>query len=260
MEAADCTSGSADAANAAPEAADARARLRWHAEHPLAAALRARQSGTPVVGMTSDTVPWELVEAAGCFPLVLRRPRRPTPNADQLLEPDVFSARIRGLFEGIVSGEWSFLRAVVVPRTSEQDYKLFLYLREIMRETSGSGMPPVYLYDLLHTRSPRGVRIRARQNGTSRANTGADREPPHRHGGARARDCAVQCRTSRETPAAGVAGGPAQAGRNRSRRPAGRRRYSRSWRVRRAGLGGRDRHRAGGTAKRTPRHARWPTG
>ena len=154
MEAADCTSGSADAANAAPEEADARARLRWHAEHPLAAALRAHQSGTPVVGMTSDTVPWELVEAAGCFPLVLRRPRRPTPNADQLLESDVFSARIRGLFEGVVSGEWSFLRAVVVPRTSEQDYKLFLYLREITRETSGSGMPPVYLYDLLHTRSP----------------------------------------------------------------------------------------------------------
>ena len=154
MAPAERTSGATGAADVPPEGADARARLRWHDEHPLAAALRAHQSGTAVVGMTSDTVPWELVEAAGCFPLVLRRPRRPTPNADELLEPDVFTARIRGLFEGVVSGEWSFLRAVVVPRTSEQDYKLFLYLREIMRESSGSEMPPVYLYDLLHTRSP----------------------------------------------------------------------------------------------------------
>ena len=107
----------------------------------------------PVVGTTSATVPWELIAAAGCFPLALRRRRGSTPNADDLLEPDVFTARIRGIFEGVVSGEWSFLRAIVVPRTSEQEYKLFLYLREIARERPGSEMPPVYLYDLLHTRS-----------------------------------------------------------------------------------------------------------
>jgi benzoyl-CoA reductase/2-hydroxyglutaryl-CoA dehydratase subunit BcrC/BadD/HgdB len=107
----------------------------------------------PVVGTTSGTVPWELIAAAGCFPLALRRRRGSTPNADELLEPDVFTARIRGIFEGVVSGEWTFLRAIVVPRTSEQEYKLFLYLREIARERPGSEMPPVYLYDLLHTRS-----------------------------------------------------------------------------------------------------------
>jgi benzoyl-CoA reductase/2-hydroxyglutaryl-CoA dehydratase subunit BcrC/BadD/HgdB len=85
---------------------------------------------------------------------VLQRPRGATPNADEFLEPDVFAARIRGIFEGIVSGEWRFLRAVIIPRTSEQEYKLFLYLREVARESSRAEMPPAYLYDLLHTRSP----------------------------------------------------------------------------------------------------------
>lgn len=38
-------------------------------------------------------------------------------------------------------------------RTSEQEYKLFLYLREVAREKSRPAMPPVCLYDLLHSRS-----------------------------------------------------------------------------------------------------------
>lgn len=136
-----------------PVAADARTRLAWHYANPLAEAYRAHAAGVPVVGVTSDTVPWELIRAAGGFPVVLRPPRGPAPNADELLEPDVFAARIRGIFEGVVSGAWSFLRAVVIPRTSEQEYKLFLYLREVAREKSRQAMPPVYLYDLLHSRS-----------------------------------------------------------------------------------------------------------
>lgn len=136
-----------------PVEADARTRLAWHYAHPFAEAYRAHAAGVPVVGVTSDTVPWELIRAAGCFPVVLRPPRGPAPNADELLEPDVFAARIRGLFEGVVSGAWGFLRAVVIPRTSEQEYKLFLYLREVAREDSRQEMPPVYLYDLLHARS-----------------------------------------------------------------------------------------------------------
>ena len=68
--------------------------------------------------------------------------------------PDVFGARIRGIFDTVVRGEWDFLRAVILPRTSEQEYKLFLYLREVAREYARDGMPPVYLYDLLHSRSP----------------------------------------------------------------------------------------------------------
>jgi benzoyl-CoA reductase/2-hydroxyglutaryl-CoA dehydratase subunit BcrC/BadD/HgdB len=133
---------------------DAVTGLAWHYANPLAAARAAHDAGVPVIGITSPTVPPEIVIAGGGFPVVLRRPAAPTPYADLYLEPGVFAPRIRGLFEGLVSGEWSFLRAVVIPRTSEQEYKLYLYLREIARTGPPHALPPVYLYDLLHARSP----------------------------------------------------------------------------------------------------------
>ncbi len=132
---------------------DAVTRLRFHHANPLAAARAAHEAGAPVIGITAPTVPAEIIIAAGAFPVVLRREAAPTPYADQYLEPGIFAPRIRGLFEGLVSGEWSFLRAVFVPRTSEQEYKLYLYLREIARAGSPHPMPPVFLYDLLHTRT-----------------------------------------------------------------------------------------------------------
>ncbi len=127
--------------------------LTWHYEHPFAQAIEKAAAGIPVAGMTSNTVPWELLRAAGYFPLLLNPPPGPLPFADRLMEDGVFSARIRGIFDGIASGAWPFLKLVVIPRTSEQEHKLFLYLREVERQELSTGMPEIYLYNLLHTRS-----------------------------------------------------------------------------------------------------------
>jgi benzoyl-CoA reductase/2-hydroxyglutaryl-CoA dehydratase subunit BcrC/BadD/HgdB len=129
------------------------ARLAWHYENPMAQALERHRSGVPVVGVTSNTVPWELLSAAGLFPVVLRPPVTAAPFADEFMEENVFHPRIRGIFNQLVSGAWQFLDAIIIPRTSEQEYKLFLYLREIARTHEEVRMPPVYLYDLLHFRS-----------------------------------------------------------------------------------------------------------
>ena len=129
-------------------------RLAWHYENPIAEALEVHRAGVPVVGVTSNTVPLELVRAAGLFPVVLRPPQRTTPAADEYMETNVFEARIRRIFDSVVCGDLDFLSAIILPRTSEQEYKLFLYLREVARERPRDGMPPVYLYDLLHSRSP----------------------------------------------------------------------------------------------------------
>ena len=107
----------------------------------------------PVAGMTSNTVPWELLRAAGYFPVMLNPSGEPTPVADRFMEDGVFSARIRGIFDGITSGAWPFLKMVVIPRTSEQEHKCFLYLREMGRQGLSKGLPELYLYNLLHTRS-----------------------------------------------------------------------------------------------------------
>ena len=121
-------------------------------ENPMSEALGAFATGVPVVGITSNTAPWELIAAAGMFPVMLRGEAGPTPFADKFMEPEIFQPRIRSMFEQIVASRWP-LRAVIIPRTSEQEYKLFLYLREIVRQYPDKALPPVYLYDLPHSRS-----------------------------------------------------------------------------------------------------------
>jgi benzoyl-CoA reductase/2-hydroxyglutaryl-CoA dehydratase subunit BcrC/BadD/HgdB len=105
----------------------------------------------PVVGITSNTVPWELLRAAGLRPFLLSPRLASTPLADRYME-DVFSARTKAIFDFLVSAESAPLRAVVIPRTSEQEHKLYLYLREVVRQRE-QRTPPVILYNLLHARS-----------------------------------------------------------------------------------------------------------
>jgi hypothetical protein len=131
--------------------------LLWHYQNRSAEALAQHQAGVPVVGFTSNTVPWELIRAAGCFPLLLAPDLNelggPTPLADAIMEP-VFESKIRTICNGILSGRWNFLKLLIVARTSEPEYKLYLYLREAERQEFSAAIPPLWLYDLLHTRTP----------------------------------------------------------------------------------------------------------
>lgn len=105
----------------------------------------------PVVGVTSNTVPWELLRAAGLRPFLLSPRRAGTPLADRYME-DVFSGRMKAIFDFLISDESASLCAVVIPRTSEQEHKLYLYLREVVRQKAEHA-PPAILYNLLHARS-----------------------------------------------------------------------------------------------------------
>jgi len=133
-------------------ATDPIARLIACYHNPMSAGLEACAEGVPLIGITSNTVPWELIAASGMFPVMLRSEAGATPFADAFMEPGIFQPRIRSIFDQIVAGRWP-LRAIILPRTSEQEYKLFLYLREIARQYPEKTLPPVYLYDLLHSRS-----------------------------------------------------------------------------------------------------------
>lgn len=104
-------------------------------------------------GITSNTIPWEILRAAGYSPRLLEYEPGPTLFADRYME-DVFDRRIRVIFDRLCSNEWSDLDLVVIPRTSEQEHKLYLYLREAARECLSDAIPRLYFYDLLHTRTP----------------------------------------------------------------------------------------------------------
>ncbi len=109
----------------------------------------------PVAGFTSNTVPWEILHAAGFFPLLLSPSPTATPHADEYME-DVFDARMRAIFEHLLVRDWPFLDTLVIPRTSEQEHKLFLYLHEVARQEPQRSLPRVLLYNLLHALSPEG--------------------------------------------------------------------------------------------------------
>jgi hypothetical protein len=106
-----------------------------------------------VAGITSNTIPWEILRAAGYAPRLLEGDGEPTPYADRLME-DVFDRRMLVIFDRLCGGGWSDLEMVVIPRTSEQEHKLYLYLREASRLKYSSAIPRLYFYNLLHTRAP----------------------------------------------------------------------------------------------------------
>lgn len=105
-----------------------------------------------IAGITSNTVPWEILRAAGYTPVLLEEEAGPTPHADRWME-DVFARRFRVIFDRLCGGRWNHLDRVVIPRTSEQEHKLYLYLREIARTQPDSVIPELYFYNLLHTRT-----------------------------------------------------------------------------------------------------------
>lgn len=129
-------------------------RLTWHYENPEAEAISRANSDMPVVGITSNTVPWELIRAAGAFPYVIHSGNSNHADIGSFMEEGVFEERIRGIFGSAISGSLHYLNLLLMPRTSEQEYKLYLYLREVARRNTSRRIPPVYLYDMLHTRSP----------------------------------------------------------------------------------------------------------
>ncbi len=83
-------------------------------------------SDRPLVGLTSNTVPWELLQAAGLQPVLLSPRRRHTPLANRYME-DAFSSRMKAVFDFLISPDAACLNAVVIPRTTEQEHKLYWF-------------------------------------------------------------------------------------------------------------------------------------
>jgi benzoyl-CoA reductase/2-hydroxyglutaryl-CoA dehydratase subunit BcrC/BadD/HgdB len=123
-------------------------------EHTFARLGQNAESDRSVVVTAWPSVPPEIIRAAGLRPVVARGSATATPSADAELESDFFPSRLRHLIEAALTGRLSHVARLVVPRTSDADYKCFLYLREFVR--SGVGQPPApsVLFDLLQSSTP----------------------------------------------------------------------------------------------------------
>src|SRR5688572_9750301 len=110
-----------------------------------------RHVNDPFVVGSWPSVPVELVRAAG-FRLVLARgSAEATAAAVARLEPGIFPSRLRHLVENALTGRLAEAACIVIPRTSDVDYKCFLYLREFVRSGEARALAPVVLYDLLQS-------------------------------------------------------------------------------------------------------------
>ena len=116
----------------------------------LAAARSAHAAGQPVVGYVGNTVPIELIAAAGAFSVCLAPVAGDAGAADSWVE-SFSDLDTRRVFAAYCSGGYDFLRLLVIPRSTEPWHKLYLSLREAGRIGHASGGPPLWLYDILHT-------------------------------------------------------------------------------------------------------------
>lgn len=134
-------------------ATNAIAELTARFEEPFRVLGRDAARDRDAVVISWPSVPVEIVRAAGLRPIVAGGSSEPTPAADEVLEPDLFPSRLRALVEAALTGRLVHAAAIVVPRTSDPDYKCFLYLRELVRRGAAAALPPVLLFDLLQSAS-----------------------------------------------------------------------------------------------------------
>jgi benzoyl-CoA reductase/2-hydroxyglutaryl-CoA dehydratase subunit BcrC/BadD/HgdB len=133
---------------------DALARLTATFEYPFGRHGDIVEESRPVVVTSWPTVPVEIIRAAGCRAVVMRGHSRRTPLANVVLEPRIFPNRLHQLIQAALAGELADAMCLVLPRTSDPDYKAFLYLRELARRHLVSLRAPVLLFDLLQSHDP----------------------------------------------------------------------------------------------------------
>jgi hypothetical protein len=104
-----------------------------------------------VVVTSWPSVPIEIIRASRLRLVVAKGSADATPLADAQLEPGLFPGRLRQLVDAALAGRLAHVAQVVIPRSSDPDYKCFLYLREFVRLGLTGAMAPTVLFDLLHS-------------------------------------------------------------------------------------------------------------
>ena len=127
--------------------------LRAAYDDRTAEARRRKAAGEIVIGYFLNSVPEELILAAGCFPVRLAgHPARRSAVAERYME-EYFDGEVRSIFGSLIEGEFSFADLIVIPRNSDVYLHLYYMLREVAKWEPRARIPPLYLFDLLQTPS-----------------------------------------------------------------------------------------------------------
>lgn len=109
-----------------------------------------RQRDARTVVISWPSVPVEIIHAAGFECVLVNGSAEPTPLADRHVEHELFPARLRQLIEAALASRLAHIAALVIPRSSEPDYRAYQCLRDLERHRIGGPYPPMFLLDLQH--------------------------------------------------------------------------------------------------------------
>ena len=112
---------------------------------PLSNARAAAERGQRVIGAIGFDIPFELVFAAGAYPVLLPSfAGLPTEHADTVLEPG-FSPLARSIAEQWLAGRFEFMDAVVFSRGDDSAQRSYYYFCELQRSSRVRGPRPLIL-------------------------------------------------------------------------------------------------------------------
>ncbi len=116
-------------------------------------ARRRKAAGERLVGYFLNSVPVELILAAGLDPIRLRGEPADRPVRAEPYMEEYFDGEVRAIFEALLEGRHALLDLLIVPRSSEVYLQLYYLIREIPRWEPEAALPPTVLFDLLQTPS-----------------------------------------------------------------------------------------------------------
>ncbi len=116
------------------------------------AAKEWKEKGGKVVGYFCDSVPDEMILAAGFFPLrISGDPHQDTDESDKYTEP-VYEGFVRSMFNSILNGIFDFLDFLIIPHSRDSIHALYSILHDVKQIAPAMKIPELYLFDTLHTR------------------------------------------------------------------------------------------------------------
>ncbi|MBI5444514.1 MAG: 2-hydroxyacyl-CoA dehydratase [Deltaproteobacteria bacterium] len=116
------------------------------------AAKEWKAAGGKVVGYVYTSVPEELILAAGCLPVMITGdPEIGTEAGDRYME-DYFCPFVRSVHNLFVVGAYDWLDLAIFPHGNDSIKRCYFYLWTEKLNDPALRLPPLAMFDLLHTR------------------------------------------------------------------------------------------------------------
>jgi benzoyl-CoA reductase/2-hydroxyglutaryl-CoA dehydratase subunit BcrC/BadD/HgdB len=126
--------------------------MKKHYRERDLAAREFKEKGGKVVGYMCDSVPEEMILAAGFFPLrISGDPWGGTELADKYTET-AYEGFVRSMLNMILNGAYDFLDFLIIPHSRDSIHELYAVLNAVKSLETALRLPDLYIFDTLHTK------------------------------------------------------------------------------------------------------------